>query len=86
MEEMEEIFSVVEARYVDGYRIWLRFEDGTQGEIDFSDELDGEIFEPLNDLEYFKRFRVMTEGASIEWPNGADFAPEYLYEKLRVTA
>jgi len=77
---------VIEARYVNRYTIWLRFEDGTDGEIDLSAELHGEVFEPLQDPAFFKQFRVNPDTGTIEWPNRADFAPEFLYEKVRVTA
>lgn len=80
------MLDVVEARYVDGYTIWLRFEDGTQGDVDLSGELYGTVFEPLRDQEYFRRFRVNADTGTIEWPNSADFAPEFLYEKVHVTA
>jgi Protein of unknown function (DUF2442) len=81
-----EMQDVIEARYVGEYTIWLRFEDGTQGEVDLSGELRGEIFTPLNELAYFKQFYVNAETGTIEWPNRADFAPEFLYEKVHVTA
>jgi hypothetical protein len=68
---------VVKARYVRDYTLWLRFKDGVEGEVDFSEDLGGPIFEPLRDIEYFKKFKV--KGSSIEWPNGADFAPEFLH-------
>ena len=77
---------VIEARYVGQYTIWLRFEDGTEGEIDLSRELDGPVFEPLKDQAYFGTFQVNPETGTIEWPNHADFAPEFLYEKVHVTA
>lgn len=77
---------VVEARYVGEYTIWLRFEDGTQGEVDLSGELDGPIFEPLKEPAVFRQFFVNAETGTIEWPNRADFAPEFLYEKVHVTA
>ena len=77
---------VVEARYVARYTIWLRFEDGTQGEVDLAGELDGPVFEPLKDPGYFSQFQVNRDTGTIEWPNRADFAPEFLYEKLHVTA
>lgn len=77
---------VIEARYVKGYTIWIRFEDGTEGEIDLSSELDGPIFEPLRDQAFFSRLRVNPDTGTVEWPNRADFAPEFLYEKLHVTA
>ena len=77
---------VVEARYVRDYTVWLRFEDGTEGEIDLSGELEGPVFEPLHDREYFRRFTVSPDLGTICWPNGADFAPEFLYTKLHVAA
>lgn len=77
---------VIEGRYVSAYTIWLRFEDGTEGEVDLSQELHGAVFEPLQKSEYFASFRVNPDTGTIEWPNGADFAPEFLYEKIHVTA
>jgi hypothetical protein len=77
---------VVEARYVAEFTIWLRFEDGTQGEVDLSDQLSGEVFEPLKNPSFFRQFRVNPDTGTIEWPNHADFAPEFLYERVRVTA
>ena len=75
---------VVEARYLRDYTVWLRFEDGAQGEVDLSRELRGPVFEPLCDLQYFQRFVVSPDLGTISWPNGADFAPEFLYANLHV--
>ncbi len=77
---------VVEARYVRDHVIWLRFEDGAEGEVDLSSDLWGPVFEPLRDPEYFRTFVVSPDLGTVSWPNGADFAPEFLYERLRVTA
>ena len=77
---------VVEARYVSGYIVWLRFEDGVAGEVDLSQELYGPVFEPLRDEAYFRQLRVNTDTGTIEWPNKADFAPEFLYGRAHVTA
>jgi len=68
------------ARYIGGYRLELSFEDGRIGELDLKDELWGEVFEPLRDLDKFKNFRIDRELHTIEWPTGADLAPEYLYK------
>jgi hypothetical protein len=75
---------VIEARYVSGYIVWLRFEDGTAGEIDLAEELHGPVFEPLRDQTYFAKLRVNADTGTVEWPNGADFAPEFLYAKTHV--
>jgi Protein of unknown function (DUF2442) len=77
---------ITNARYVEEHTIWLRFADGTEGEIDLKQELDGEVFEPLKDKNYFKTFTLHPELRTIVWPNGADFAPEFLRAALRVAA
>jgi uncharacterized protein DUF2442 len=77
---------ITEARYVSGRTIWLRFSDGAEGEVDLSAEIHGEIFEPLSDVEYFRKFEVSRELGTVVWPNGADFAPEFLRASVKVAA
>ncbi len=77
---------VKEAKYLHDYVIWLRFNDGAEGEVDLQNELDGEMFAPLTDKRAFRRFRVDPELETIVWENGADLAPEYLYESMNVLA
>jgi hypothetical protein len=76
---------VVEAKYMHDYMIWIRFNDGTEGEVNLESELEGEVFGPLRDLDAFKSFRVDPEIRTIVWGNGADLAPEFLHESLQVT-
>ena len=68
------------AEYIENYRLRLSFSDGKVGDIDLGPELWGEVFEPLKDLAVFKSFRVDQELGTIVWPNGADLAPEFLYQ------
>jgi hypothetical protein len=77
---------VIEAKHIKDYILFIRFSDGSEGEVDFEQEIEGEIFEPLRDIPYFKNFNVNQELHTVVWPNGADFAPEFLYEKLQVLA
>ena len=77
---------VIDAKYIQDYILYLWFSDGLDGEVDLEHELDGEIFEPLKDISYFKDFTVNLELHTVVWPNGADFAPEFLYEKIQVLA
>ena len=77
---------LIEAKHVKDYVIWLRFQDGTEGEVDLKDELYGEVFEPLKNMDYFKSFVVHPEYHTIVSPNGADFAPQFLYSALQVHA
>jgi hypothetical protein len=77
---------VRDAEYLHDYVIRLRFNDGSVGEIDLKDELWGEVFEPLRDIEKFRQFRVDPETRTIAWENGADLAPEFLHEHMKVLA
>ena len=69
---------VVRAEYAGGYRVRLWFNNETVKTVDLEQSLKGSVFEPLKDVERFKRFQV--KYATIEWENGADLAPEYLFE------
>lgn len=73
--------NITEVSYVGDYRIRIAFEDGTRGEINLESELWGEMFEPLRDPNLFRAFRIDAELQTIVWPNGADLAPEFLYEQ-----
>ncbi len=77
---------VAEAWYVRDYTIHLRFADGTEGDVDLRAELYGAIFEPLKDQAFFQQFFVHPEFHTLTRPNGADLAPEFLYEKVRLAA
>ena len=70
---------VVNAKYVDGYRIEVTFNNGRRGIADFAESLDGSIFEPLKDETEFSRFKVDKELDTLVWANGADMAPEFIY-------
>ncbi len=76
---MSVIPTIIRATYRGDYRIELVFQDGVQATVDFSQWLDGPVFEPLRDREYFRRFFI--DGGTVAWPNGADIAPETLYEE-----
>jgi len=68
------------AKYLSGFKLWVAFDDGTDAEVDLEGVLDGPVFEPLRDLNTFKKVAVDPELETVVWPNGADFAPEFLKE------
>jgi len=72
---------VVGAEYRGDHTIRLTFSDGVENTVDFSRWLKGPVFEPLKDPTYFERFFI--EGGTVVWPNGADIAPETLYEQAK---
>jgi hypothetical protein len=69
---------VTEVHVVQPYIVDVTFSDGMQRRIDLEPELWGEVFEPLRDPDAFAQ--VFVDEETIAWPNGADFAPEWLYE------
>ncbi|MGH7316150.1 MAG: DUF2442 domain-containing protein [Candidatus Rokuibacteriota bacterium] len=71
---------VVRADYRGDHRIHVTFNDDLQGTIDFAPWLEGQVFETLKDVAFFRRFFI--DGGTVAWPNGADIAPEALYQQL----
>lgn len=69
-----------EVRWLQGYVLRVTFSDGLTREMDLEPELWGEMFEPLRDPALFRQARIGPESGTVEWPNGADLAPEFLYE------
>lgn len=77
---------IIDAHYVDNYIVWIKFDDGLEGEVDLKTELWGVMFEPLKDRETFKRFHVDPALHTLVWENGADFSPEFLHSALKIAA
>jgi hypothetical protein len=67
-------------QYVSGYTLRLGFEDGSVRLVDLAAHLDGEMFQPLKDVAYFKTVRVHPELDTVVWENGADICPDFLFE------
>ena len=80
------ILHVKEAKYLHDYVIWIKFNDGIEGEVDLEYELTGEIFGPLRDKNLFKSFKVDPILETIVWENGADLAPEFLHDNIKIPA
>ena len=77
---------VKEAKYLRDYVFWVKFNDGIEGEVDLEGELTGEIFEPLKNKRLFQSFKVDPVLETIVWENGADLAPEFLRDNMRIPA
>ena len=71
---------IVEVRPLDGYRLWLRFEDGIEGVVDVAEMIHFQgVFAPMREREKFLEVRVDQEIGTVCWPNGADLDPDVLY-------
>lgn len=78
---MPSLPQVVHAEYRGAHRVHLTFNDGLSGTVDLASWLDAKVFEPLRAPNFFQGFFI--DGGTLAWPNGADFAPESLYEWVR---
>jgi hypothetical protein len=75
-------YDVLEARYIEEYKLELVFENGKKGVVDLSGyPQKGGVFSRLADIEYFKQFLVNKEIGTLCWPDGLDIAPETLYHE-----
>ena len=78
---MEHLPIVIDAEYLNDYKIKITFDTGEKKIADCEQWLEGGVFEPLKNKDYFQKFFV--DGWTISWPNGADIAPETLYKESR---
>jgi len=76
---------VVSIHPLEHFRLEVSFDNGTRGVISLADRLFGPMFESLRDPAYFRQAFVDEFGV-VSWPNGADLAPDALYEQLRTSA
>ncbi len=74
------LLHVTSVRPLGEHRLAVTFTDGSEREVDLRDELNGEVFEPLRDEAAFAEAFVDEETRTVAWPNGADLAPEFLYQ------
>jgi hypothetical protein len=75
-------YHVIEAKVVVHGRLWLRFADGTTGELDVIDRLRGPVFEIARTETGFAQVRIDAEGHTVCWPGGADLAPDVLHRAV----
>ena len=79
------LVDVIDVRPEDKYVLWLKFEDGTEGNVDIK-ELLGEfsgVFDKLNDIEFFRSVKVDSEIGTISWAGNVDLCPDVLYSAVK---
>lgn len=74
------IIHITQVKVIEPYRLDLTFNNGERKIVDLRNELYGPIFDPLQDTAYFALARLDPDAHTVTWPNGADFAPDFLYE------
>jgi hypothetical protein len=72
---------ITHVRHVDQHRLELGFNDGNTAQLDLASRVVGraDVFEPLENVDFFRQVRVDTEAGTVVWPNGVDFCPDVLH-------
>jgi hypothetical protein len=76
---------IVELRVLEHYRLWLRFDDGTEGEVDFSSKRRTGVYASWKDYDYFRRARIDSDG-QLAWNDQVDFSADSLWVRVRKLA
>lgn len=74
------IIHITKVKIVGAYSLELTFDNGVHRRVNLRPELYGPIFEPLRDPAYFAKAYIDPDSRTVTWPNGADFAPDFLYQ------
>jgi hypothetical protein len=77
---MPDILRITDMEQVGTYSLKVTFNEGTTKRVNLRPLLWGEVFEPLRDPDQFSTAYLDQKMGTIAWPNGADLAPEALYE------
>ena len=78
------ILRIVEAKVCGDFCVRVAFNDGTSKVVNLSAILEGPVFEPLREQDFFTRMKLDPTCGTVVWPNGADFAPEALHDLAAV--
>ena len=73
------IYKIIDAAVIGPHTLRIRFDDGMERTVDLTEVLQGPIYGPLRDPQFFAQVRIDPEIHTLVWPNGADFDPETLY-------
>ncbi|MGB9720565.1 MAG: DUF2442 domain-containing protein [bacterium] len=73
---------IVDVNPLLGYKIWIRFADGTEGVIDLSSMVGKGVFSQWQDINYFNSVYIDDETHTVAWPGGIDLCPDALYAEV----
>ncbi|NOX63868.1 MAG: DUF2442 domain-containing protein [Chloroflexi bacterium] len=71
----------IEVRPLEGYRLWIKYSDGVEGEVDLRDLVGKGVFSLWSDYDEFKKVYIGS-GGEIAWGEGIDLCPDALYMRI----
>ena len=76
------LYRIVEAKALQSYRLWVRFEDGVEGQVDLSELAGKGVFRAWQEPGIFDQVYIDEETGTVAWPGGLDLAPDGLYQDI----
>ena len=76
------LHQIAKARPLKGYRVWLRFADGVEGEVSLAHLVGRGVFKVWNSEEVFEQLFIDPESGALAWPGGIDLAPDALHKRI----
>jgi hypothetical protein len=80
------LYRITKAEARPNYRLWIRFTDGTEGEVDLSSLVGKGVLAAWEDPEVFARVAVSVDSGTVTWPGDIDLAPDALYRDIASVA
>lgn len=76
------LYQIVDVEARPNYRLWVRFADGVEGEVDLSDLVGKGVFSAWEDPDVFRSVEIDEESGTVVWPGELDLAPDALHKEL----
>ncbi len=76
------LYQIVAAKARPGYRLWIRFADGKEGEVDLSSLVGKGVFARWEDPAEFAKVYIDEEMGTVAWPGDLDLAADALYRDV----
>lgn len=73
---------IIEVEAREDYGLWIRFEDGTEGEANLRCLVGKGVFESWQDTREYRKVRIDPETHTVAWPDGVELCPDSLYEDI----
>lgn len=73
---------MVSLKLLDNYRVWLRYDDSVEGEVDFSDQVGKGVFAAWSDYPFFRQAHIGDDGRRLQWPGEIDLCADALYLEI----
>ena len=76
------MLKIIDVRPLPGFKIWVKFQDGVEGNVDLSDLVGKGVFSKWKEAGFFESVFIDKESHTVAWPGGIDLSPESLHAEI----